>query len=276
MTVLVVQDGHAHGPFPVEHLSADRVMLVGAPPREIAVGDATVVLAGADGRLMRVPGHIADDSDSATGRWQISFRSMDRGVARRLDRWATQQSQRAGRPCVVVLDGSGLGRSRLRRDVCQLGRDIVFFENMLEFVWFMEDAAAEVGVVLVDVPFVQANGIEVLAFVRDRWSDKRCFLVCNQSIEEGQEARVRTLRLFVHGALRRPWTIRRLTVALGLEADPSAPRRRLALVGGDDPVWQTARLPHSDQRDDARPRPRLRSNTSVCEWTSSFAKIAFR
>jgi CheY-like chemotaxis protein len=238
-SAVVLQNGRAFGPCAVESLAADQIAFFGGPAAGLVPGEVAVVMAFADGRLMRLAGSFRH-TDVASGKsrhWHVVFQHPSPDVEDSFQQMIVEQFERARVPLIVALDGGRLAPTRLRRDLCQLGRDILFFDNALEALWFMDDSPDRFSTIVVDLGFVKANGAEVLSFLRDKWPGKRCLLACNRAVVSKEE--VQALRPVVHGILSLPWTQTTLETSFGiLPAESSAVPRRVLFVDDEPAVLE--------------------------------------
>ena len=178
-----------------------------------------------------------DVASEGSSRWHVVFRHTSPDVEDRIQELIVEQLERARVPLIVALDCGRLSRTHLRRDLCRLGRDIVFFYNALEALWFMDDSPDSFSTILVDSSFLRVNGPEVLSFLRDRWRGKRCLLACNRAGVSDDE--IQALQASVHGILDMPCTRTSLETSLGiLPAGPSAALRRILFVDDEPAVLQ--------------------------------------
>ena len=238
-SAVVLQNHRAFGPCAVGSLAADGITFLGNPVADLTPGEVTVVLTAPEGRLMKLQGFFrkTDVASEGSSRWHVAFRHSSPDVEDSIQELIVEQLERARVPLIVALDCGRLSQTRLRRDLCRLGRDIVFFDNALEALWFMDDSPDGFSTILVDSSFLRANGPEVLSFLRDRWRDKRCLLVCNRAVVSNDE--IEALRSSVHGILDVPWTQTCLETSLGiLPVGPSAPLHRILFVDDEPAVLQ--------------------------------------
>jgi CheY-like chemotaxis protein len=236
---VVLQNHRAFGPCAVGSLATDGITFLGNPVADLTPGEVTVVLTVPEGRLMKLQGFFrkTDVASEGASSWHVGFRQFSPDVEDSIQELIVEQLERARVPLIVALDCGRLSQTRLRRDLCRLGRDIVFFDNALEALWFMDDSPDGFSAILVDSSFLRANGPEVLSFLRDTWRDKRCLLACNRAVVSNDE--IQALRSSVHGILDMPWTQTSLATSLGiLPAGPSTPLHRILFVDDEPAVLQ--------------------------------------
>jgi len=224
-------------------MALDEISFIGEPIADLTPGALTVVLTVSEGHMVRLRGFFrqSDIAPAKSGRWQVAIQHSSRDVEDRIQQMIVHQFERAQVPLVVVLDCGRLSRTRLRRDLHRLVRDIVFFDNALEALWFMDDAPDRFSTIVVDFSFVSAQGPEAISFLRDRWPDKRCLLACNRELVDDEE--IQALQSSVHGILDLPWTQTSLEMALGLlPAGPVASPRRILFVDDEPALLQALQL----------------------------------
>lgn len=238
-SAVVLQNHRAFGPYAVGSLAADGITFLGNPVAHLTPGEVTVILTVPEGHLMKLQGFFRNTEVASEGTscWRVAFRHSSPDVEDSFQKLIAEQLERSSVPLIVALDCGRLSQTRLRRDLCRLGRDIVFFDNPLEALWFMDDSPDGFSTILVDFSFLRANGPQVLSFLRDTWRDKRCLLVCNRAVVSNDE--IQALRSSVHGTLEMPWTQTSLETSLGiLPAGPSAPVHRILFVDDEPALLQ--------------------------------------
>jgi CheY-like chemotaxis protein len=236
---VVLQNRLTFGPCAVESLAADGITFLGGPAAGLVPGEVSVVLAVADGGLMKLDGVFrrADVASGKSPHWHVAFQHPSPDIEDSIQQILVEQIERARVPLVVALDGCRLGQTRLRRDLCRLGRDIVFFDSAREALAFMDDAPDRFSSIVVDIAFLRTHGPEVISLLHDRWPDKPCLLACNR--DAASEEEIRRLRPVVDGILEMPWTETSLETLFGIPMPESAiPPRRILFVDDEPAVLQ--------------------------------------
>lgn len=212
-SVVVLQNHRAFGPCAVDTLALDGITLADLPPAGLRPGALRLVFTASDGSIWLWEG-IFRPEIVPTGGWRIAFRdlSFDRDAV--LRRIIVGEVDRRCRPLVMVLDCRQLHQARLRRDLGRLGRDVVFCDDPEEVFEALHEASDRPGPILVDHSFVKVHGLRTLTLLRERWPDRRVFLVHGQGSLPRSE--LRRLRPLVHGSLEVPWTPTSLRRALGI------------------------------------------------------------
>jgi CheY-like chemotaxis protein len=135
---------------------------------------------------------------------------------------------------IVVLDGGRLETPNVRRAFHALGREVVFAQNPLDALHFLEGFSDSYSTILIDYSFVRANGPEILPFLHDQYSSKRRLLVLPRF--ETSTIDMSSLTWSVHGVLTTPWTGEQLESALGLFHARSDRQSKRILFVDDEPA----------------------------------------
>jgi CheY-like chemotaxis protein len=235
---LLVRGPRTWGPWTVECLSVDSVTLRGKPTSDLTSGKAWIVLVLSESQMIRLPGRV-ERVESAPGECTqcfVTFQGCGPNLQDQILRAVAEQREKIERsriPVVVALDCGQLSRTHLRRDLRLLGREVLFFSDPLDAVWFMNSSRDVFSTILVDASFVRTHGPDILPFLHEYYPDKRRLLVCREktSLPEAQP-----LLWSTHGVLEVPWTQAAFEVSLGLlSAAPALPERRIIFVD-DDPA----------------------------------------
>jgi CheY-like chemotaxis protein len=235
---LVVRGPRTWGPWTVESLSADSVTLSGKPTSDLTSGKAWIVLVLSESQMIRLPGRV-ERVESAPGECTqcfVTFQGCGPHLQDQILRAVAEQQEKIERsriPVFVALDCGQLSRSHLRRDLRFLGREVLFFSDPLDAVWFMNSSRDVFSTILVDASFVRTHGPDILPFLHEHYPDKRRLLVRRNKtpLPEAQP-----LLWSTHGVLEAPWSQAELQVSLGLlSAESSLPKRRILFVD-DEPA----------------------------------------
>jgi CheY-like chemotaxis protein len=234
---LVVRGPRTWGPWTVESLSADSVTLSGNPTSDLTSGKAWIVLVISESQIIRLPGRV-ERVESVPGectQCSVTFQGCSSHLQDQILRAVAEQQEKIERsriPVVVALDCGQLSRSHLRRDLRLLGREVLFFSDPLDAVWFMNSSRDVFSTILVDASFVRTYGPDMLLFLHEHYPDKRRLLVFRDNAPLPE---IQPLLAAMHGAVHMPWTQAGLEMSLGfLNAVPSPPKRRILFVD-DEP-----------------------------------------
>ena len=234
---LVVRGPRTWGPWAVESLSADGVTLSGKPTSDLTSGKAWIVLVISESQMIRLPGRV-ECVESAPGectQCSVTFQGCSPHLQDQILRAVAEQQEKIERsriPVVVALDCGQLSRSHLRRDLRLLGREVLFFSDPLDAVWFMNSSRDVFSTILVDASFVRTYGPDILLFLHEHYPDKRRLLVFR---DKAPLPEIQPLLAATHGVVHVPWTQAGLEMSLGfLRAVPSPPKRRILFVD-DEP-----------------------------------------
>jgi hypothetical protein len=221
-TAIVLHDRRVWGPCMVESLTANSATLLGHIDNAMASGEVMVVLALSESQLIKLKAvlHRIEVAPGDYHRCEVRFQGCDPNLEDQIQQAVLAHLERQQNPLVVALDTGPLRQARLGRDLRRLGREILVLSKPLETLWLASDRSAAFDTLIIDDSFIRIAGSWVLDFLARRWPDRRRLLAC--SLAAADTARVQALRPSISGILERPWTQRKLEMALGRPIMPGA------------------------------------------------------